>query len=238
MRLVGHSGADAGYRSYTGRYPEHAFAVAVLCNAATSDPAGLAARVANIYLSAFAKPAPPPPVATTKLTTQQLSRFAGIYVNAVTGSPTWVTLKDSTLIAGRRTGPALLAVGDNRFRLANAEWEFAPNGNLVQRFLGSPSRHPVALVKRDAARPTAAELASYAGTYTSDELAATYVVTASDTALNLRTRTNKPETVTPVYGDTFAGPFLVEFTRDQGGRPSGLLISTGRARKIRFEKKP
>ena len=238
MRLVGHSGADAGYRSYTGRYPDRAFAVAVLCNAATSNPADLASRVANIYLRAYAKPAPPLPVATTKLTRQQLSRFAGIYVNQVTGSPTYVTLTDSTLVVGRRTGPALVAVGDNRFRLGNAEWEFAPNGNLVQKFLGSPPRHPVTLVKRDAARPSAAELATYAGTYVSDELAATYVVTAADTALNVRTRTNKPETVTPVYGDTFAGPFLVEFTRDQSGRPSGLLISTGRARKIRFEKKP
>jgi hypothetical protein len=194
--------------------------------------------VANIYLSAFAKPAPPAPVATTKLTTQQLSRFAGIYVNPVTGSPTYVTLTNTTLVVGRRTGPALVAAGDNRFRLGNAEWEFAPNGDLVQRFLGSPPRHPVRLVKRDTARPSAAELATYAGTYTSDELAATYVVTAQDTALNLRTRTNPPVTVTPVYGDAFAGPFLVEFTRDQGGRPSGLLISTGRARKIRFEKKP
>jgi CubicO group peptidase (beta-lactamase class C family) len=238
MRLVGHSGADAGYRSYTGRYPEHAFAVAVLCNASSSDPAGLAARVANIYLSAFAKPAPPPPVPTTKLTRQQLSRFAGIYVNPATGSPTYVTLTDSTLIVGRRTGPALIAAGDNRFRLGNAEWEFAPNGSLVQKFLGSPPRHPVTLVKRDAARPSAAELASYAGTYTSDELAAMYVVTAKDTVLNLRTRTNPPVTIIPAYGDAFTGPFLVEFTRDQSGRPSGLLISTGRARKIRFEKKP
>src|SRR6476660_4218509 len=113
MRFVGHSGADAGYRSYTGRYPEHAFAIAVLCNAATSDPVGLATRVASIYLSAFAKPAPPPPVATTKLTRQQLSRFAGIYVNPVTGNPTYVTLTDSTLVVGRKTGPALVAAGEN-----------------------------------------------------------------------------------------------------------------------------
>ena len=237
MRLVGHSGADAGYRSYTGRYPEHAFAVAVLCNASSSDPAGLASQVANIYLSRFAKPTTPP-VATTTLTPQQLARFAGIYVNPVTGNPTYVTLTGSTLVVGRRTGPALVATGDNRFRLGNAEWEFAPNGDLVQRFLGSPPRHPVTLVKREAARPPAAELATFAGTYTSDELGATYMITATDTALDFRTRTNRPVTLSPAYADAFTGPFLVEFTRDQGGRPSGLLISTGRARKIRFEKNP
>jgi hypothetical protein len=116
MRLVGHSGGDAGYRTYTGRYPEHAFAVAVLCNASTSDPVGFATQVANIYLSAFAKPAAPAPVATMKLTTQQLSRFAGIYVNTVTGNPTYVTLTDSTLVVGRKTGrrsspPATTASG-------------------------------------------------------------------------------------------------------------------------------
>src|SRR5688572_5376955 len=53
MRLVGHSGADAGYRAYTGRYPEHAFAVAVLCNAGPTNPSALSAEVAAIYLKSF-----------------------------------------------------------------------------------------------------------------------------------------------------------------------------------------
>ena len=237
MKLVGHSGADAGYRSYTGRYPEHAFAVAVLCNAAPTNPADLAAKVAGIYLKAFAKPTPAP-TATAKLTKAELSRFAGLYVNPITGAPTWVALADTGLVVGRRTGPALVPVAANRFRTGSAEWEFAPNGDLVQRFLGSPPRHPVTLVRREAVRPSASELAAYAGSYTSAELGATYLVSATDSGLTLRTRTNPPVTASPVYADTFSGPFLIEFTRDQGGRLTGALVSTGRVRKIRFEKNP
>jgi len=237
MKLVGHSGADAGYRSYTARYPEHAFAVAVLCNAAPTNPADLAAKVAGIYLKAFAKPTPAP-TATAKLTKAELSRFAGLYVNPITGAPTWVALADTGLVVGRRTGPALVPVAANRFRTGSAEWEFAPNGDLVQRFLGSPPRHPVTLVRREAVRPSASELAAYAGSYTSAELGATYLVSATDSGLTLRTRTNPPVTASPVYADTFSGPFLIEFTRDQGGRLTGALVSTGRVRKIRFEKNP
>jgi CubicO group peptidase (beta-lactamase class C family) len=237
MKLVGHAGGDAGYRTYTGRYPEHAFAVAVLCNAAPADPVGLAAKVAGLYLKAFAKPTRGP-AATAKLTKNELSRFAGLYVNPTTGAPTFVTLADTGLVVGRRTGPALVPVAANRFRIGTSEWEFAPNGDLVQRFLGSPPRHPVTLVRREASHPSASELAAYAGAYTSAELGATYIVAATDTSLTLRTRTNPPVTATPAYGDTFLGPFLVEFTRDQGGRLTGALLSTGRVRKIRFEKNP
>ena len=237
MKLVGHAGGDAGYRTYTGRYPEHAFAVAVLCNASTADPVGLAAKVAGVYLKAFAKPTPAPK-ATATLTKSELSRFAGLYVNPTTGAPTFVTLADTGLVVGRRTGPALVPVAANRFRIGNAEWEFAPNGDLVQRFLGSPPRHPVTLVKREVSHPSATELAAYAGAYTSAELGATYIVATADSGLTLKTRTSPPATFTPGYGDTFLGPFLVEFTRDQGGRLTGALVSTGRVRKIRFEKNP
>jgi hypothetical protein len=87
-------------------------------------------------------------------------------------------------------------------------------------------------------RPSASELAAYAGSYTSAELGATYLVSATDSGLTLRTRTNPPVTASPVYADTFSGPFLIEFTRDQGGRLTGALVSTGRVRKIRFEKNP
>ena len=95
------------------------------------------------------------------------------------------------------------------------------------------------LVRREVAHPSASDLAAYAGSYTSAELGATYVVAATDSGLTLRTRTNPLVTAVPGYGDTFLGPyFLIEFTRDQGGRLTGALVSTGRVRKVRFEKNP
>ena len=238
MLLVGHGGADAGYRSYTGRYPEHGFAIAVLCNAAAADPGGLAANVSARFLRRFAKPVPAPVVATAKPSKDELSRLAGVYVNPVTRNVTFLSLKDSSLIVGRTTGPALVPIGPRRFWFApqQAEWQFAPNGDLVVTFKGTPPRQPVTLVKREAARPSRSDLAAYAGTYSSPELGALYVVSASDTALKVRTGVNDPWVATPAYGDTFLGRGIVEFTRDQSGRLTGFHISTGRVRRVRFDK--
>ena len=237
--LVGHSGADAGYRAYTGRYPEHGFAVAVLCNASTSNPSALADSVSRLYVEALRGGTPPAPVvAQTNLSADALARFAGLYVHPVTGSTNYVSVKDGKLIAGRTTGPELVPLGGNRFWFAGprSEVEFLPDGNIVMRFRGSPPRQPVTLVRREPARPSAADLARYAGTYYSEELGATYTVAATDSGLSLRTRTSQPRTVTPAYGDTFAGFALVEFTRDGSGRVTGMLMSTGRSRKVRFER--
>ena len=243
MRLVGHSGADAGYRAYTGRYPEHAFAVAVLCNAGPSNPSALSAEVAAIYLKSFMKPVPAPVVATAKPSPQELARVAGLYVNPVTGNVTFVTLRDTALVVGRTMGPALVPIGERRFWFApqQAEWEFTPNGTLVQRFRSAPPRTSMTLTRREAARSSRQDLAGYAGSYSSDELGATYLVAATDTALTFRTRTAQPWTVIPSYGDTFLGQSLVgqsllEFTRDASGRVNGVLMSTGRVRKVRFDK--
>ena len=238
-RLVGHSGADAGYRGYTGRYPEHGLAVAVLCNAAPTNPQALAESIATVFLG----PAPSGPAAPTpaprRPTIAELSRVAGVYVNPVTGSPTFVTVKDSSLIVGLTNGPALVPLSATRFWFPpqQAEWEFRPNGELVATFRAAPPRQPVKFVRRDARKPTASELRRYAGTFRSDELGgATYTVTATDTALAFRTRANPPRTVTHAYGDTFLGFAQIEFVRAPSGQITGLLMSTGRSRKIAFSK--
>ncbi len=49
-RVVGHGGADAGYRADVERYPEHGLATVVLCNAASAVPAQLGRQVAEAYL--------------------------------------------------------------------------------------------------------------------------------------------------------------------------------------------
>ena len=237
-RLVGHGGADAGYRSYTGRYPELGFAVAVACNAAPSDPSSLAEGVSRAFLKGMLPATPAPVAASYTPTAEQLGRLAGLYVNSTTGNVTFVTAKDGKLMVGRTNGPTLVPIAENRFWFApqRADWEFRSNGDVVVTFKSSPPRHPVTLVRHDAARPSRADLQRYVGTYYSDELRATYIVAATDTALTLRTGTSDPETVTPAYRDVFLGFVTVEFTRDASANVSGMQLSTGRVRKVRFEK--
>ena len=49
-QLIQHSGGDAGYRSYLGRFPDDNFAVMVFSNYANSNPRNLALEVADVYL--------------------------------------------------------------------------------------------------------------------------------------------------------------------------------------------
>jgi CubicO group peptidase (beta-lactamase class C family) len=239
-RLVGHGGADAGYRTYLGRFPEHGVTVTVLCNAAPANPAALARGVADVLLAGKLAPVEPPVAARATPTREQLAPLAGVYAHPVTGAPLFVTLRNDTLLLGRPAGPALVPLGERRFRVAGqpVEVEFTPQGELVQHVLAWPPRPPLRAARREPARPTRAELDEYAGTYYSEELGATYTVAATDSTLRLSTRWGEARTVRPAYGATFAGDLLVKFTRAQGarGRVTGMLVSSGRVRDVRFER--
>ena len=56
-REVGHGGVTAGYRAWTGRYPQYGIAVAVLCNGNT-NPAQLARDLVDLHLPAAAVAVP------------------------------------------------------------------------------------------------------------------------------------------------------------------------------------
>jgi len=237
-RLVGHSGGDAGYRTYLGRFPEHGLAVAVLCNAAAANPVALARSVADVYLGDRLERVPEPPTARVTLTPAQVAPLAGVYANPVTGAPLFITLRRDTLVVGRTTGPALVPLTERRFRVTGqpVQLEFTPEGHLVQTVLAWPRRTPVTLTRREPVRPSRADLERYAGTYYSEELGATYTVAATDSTLVLRTRWGTERTVRPAYGDTFAGDFLLAFTRGRGGSITGMRMSTGRVRNVAFER--
>src|SRR5688500_1558956 len=129
--LVGHGGADAGYRAYLGHFPEHELSVAVLCNAAQANPAALARSVADVLLGDRLAAAPgPPPTARVTLAPDELSALEGVYVHPVTGAPYFITRRGDTLVAGRTTGPALVPLGERRFRVGAqpVELELTPDG--------------------------------------------------------------------------------------------------------------
>ena len=237
-RLVGHSGGDAGYRTYLGRFPEHGLSITVLCNAAPANPVALTRSVADVYLAGKLAPAEGVVKAATTLSAEQLARLAGVYVNPSTGAPTFVTLRRDTLIVGRTSGPPLIPLSDRRFRVSGqpVEIEFTPTGRLVQTIDVWPPRRPLTLERREMVQPSRADLERYTGSYYSEELGATYTVTATDSTLVLKTRWGTDRVVRPAYADTFVGDGLITFTRDRNRRVDGMLMSSGRVRRVRFER--
>ena len=233
--VVNHGGADAGYRTWLGRFPEHELDVAVLCNAASSNPTALARSVADVFLPATLAAAAPPVPAAVAVAPDELRPLAGAYVHPTTGAMVFLSLRGDTLIAGRTAGPALVPIGPRRFRVSGqpVEFEFSGNGALREHPLTWPARSPVTWRRETPVQPTAAQLAAYAGTYHSEELGATYTVTVRDSALVFGTRWATDVVLRPTYADAFAGPFVVNFTR-RGGKVDGMAMSSGRVRRVRF----
>ena len=85
---------------------------------------------------------------------------------------------------------------------------------------------------------SAANLATYAGEYRSDEAEATYTAAVVEGRLVLRMRPNATLRLSPTYADAFAGPggSVVRFIRGADGRVQAFTLGTERVRELRFDR--
>jgi CubicO group peptidase (beta-lactamase class C family) len=112
LRRIGHSGGDAGYRSYVGRFPDQDLGVIVLSNLASFDPEGRAMDVARLYLGdqmkepQDAEPAAAAPNGTGtrrreafEATAAELAAYAGEYACPELETSYRLVVKGDTLVA-------------------------------------------------------------------------------------------------------------------------------------------
>jgi CubicO group peptidase (beta-lactamase class C family) len=211
VRQVDHSGSTAGYRAHLARYPDERLSVAVLCNVTSGQATQYAHAVADLFLASHLKPAPAPARA---LAGAELDAAVGVYRDTVTGVP--------LTISRERAAPR-----------AGQTWEFDGSGGLrVRDAYGSVDEY----VRTTAAEPSADQLRSLAGIYTSGEAETTITAAMDGGALVLKRRPDTVIKLTPVYTDAFsAGGFgTVIFTRDSAGRPNGVRVSQDRVWDLRF----
>lgn len=235
---VSHSGGTAGYRSFLTRYPDQGLSVAVLCNAGNAKAWISARKVAEVYLgSALAPVTAPSPAAVDAAA---LARWAGLYRDVPTGEPLRIAMKDGALHA--EDEGALVPVSDSLFLRGEG-------GDRLQ-FRGTDVARSFDLIDRDGfkvhyaiateVKPTAAELAKYEGTYTSEEAEATYVLRVESGVLVATRRPGVRFTLAPAYHDAFTNAELplVRFRRDARGQVVALSLGLGRVRDLRFERVP
>ncbi|MDB4869185.1 MAG: aminopeptidase [Gemmatimonadales bacterium] len=241
-RFVGHGGADAGYRSGVLRFPEHALAIAVLCNAATAAPWTLTVGVADAYIGGKLGPveaqimpkAVPLPIAT-------LRSRAGVYVQPTTLEILELTVLNGQLILGHTSGPTLVPVAENRFRITEQPFELVFRAGEHAGFERQPlsGGRPVAFEWRQPTGASSSALAEYAGEYYSEEVDARYRVTASDSALLFRTGTSDPTRARPLFLNTFDwdGDYTVQFIRS-GAQVTGFEVTNNQMRRVKFVRVP
>jgi CubicO group peptidase (beta-lactamase class C family) len=134
----GHSGADAGFRSYAVHFPDERLGVVVLSNAANANPGRLALAVADIYLGETgplaqqvagppAPSRPQPPARGWQPAAAQLGGFTGDFYSPELATIYSVELRDDVLVL------ASTRIADTRLTPGDAEDTFRA-GNRVLRF--------------------------------------------------------------------------------------------------------
>lgn len=245
LRIVEHSGGDAGYRSHIVRFPEQRFSVACLCNSGGANPAGLAYQVADIYLAGAISPSPTPAELTgITLTEEELNSKVGVYWDARSEDIARLSLSEGKLrLVGIGFNNLLTPIDRNRFR--------APVRQLELTFEATTQSTPLRMtVSREGARPIQLEampppdnskLSEFEGSYYSDEIDSTYRVALREGKLVLLRKKFDPVSLTPAFRDAFTTMSILgtlRFTRDSQNHINGFRLSSGRIRNFVFVRVP
>ncbi len=238
LRTIGHGGADAGYRADVVRFPDQNLSVVALCNASSIQPGVLTRKVAGLYLADQMTSLPSPITASAN----ELARLAGSYWNEATDDAQVLIVKDGKLV-GASGFPLLVPMGQDRFRIGESSTEvgfLSSSAGAVQGFdIVSPPRTPLhyARVSPWPSRP-GASLDSRAGRYHSDELDATWSVVVKDGRLIIQSVKQPDAALDYLSGDRFVSSDVgtITFLRSGSGDVNGLTVSTGRVRRLRFDR--
>ncbi len=247
QKVIEHSGGDAGYRSHLMRFPDRRFSVACLCNYGGTNPSRFARQVTDVYLASVLAPEPAKPaspIASVKLTEEELKNKVGVYWDATAEEMGRVSISDGKLqlFAAGLSAP-LIPIEANRFSVAEqpvvAVFDVSPQGKLLRLTLNFTGRKPITL---DAMPPAdTSKLSEYEGAYYSDEIDSTYRVTLKDGTLVVTRKKGGQTQLTPRFRDAFGSLGILgvfRFTRDAQNSVNGFRLSAGRIRNFLFVKQP
>jgi len=240
--VISHGGGWAGYRSFVIYIPEKRFGVAILSNAGNVGEAGLAVKIADLYLRISPeKPADPSgntEPGAVKSDPATWDPFLGTY-----------RLGPNLLLTITREGDQLMAQGSREDKVKmtpisersfyveafRAPVEFGrENGgqvtNLLYRGINAP--------KLSVPELTSGRLAEYVGDYWSEELRLAGRIEIKDGKLASHQRSGNWVYLMPTETDRFdaADGFVLEFTRNPVSEITGMRVSGDRVRRIRYKR--
>jgi CubicO group peptidase (beta-lactamase class C family) len=248
VRQVGHSGSDAGFRSYCGRFVghgEHGLGVVILANLSTMEPARLAQSVADLRLGARLSPLPAPPA--TRAPSElgiDLGAYAGSYILTQVGMRVTVRAAADGLNidAGGELNINALPVDAERFYApALAETVvFEHAGGAVTGFR-LPRFGRMMQVKRILDLPPSEATLAMEGDYYSSELDTTYRVRRLPRGLVVEHQRLPDTLLLPTGPGEFegdrsgSGTFVFDL-REGSLLARGFRLTGGRCRNLLFER--
>ncbi len=230
IKEVTHSGGTAGYQTYLARFPEKKLSVAALCNGFPPSSGDVVYSVVDEIFGPFPEPAK---VEGLSMPEERLKKYAGLWKNDITRNVNPIAVDKGELKLG---STVLKPMGDGSFMLGDRKLKFAdgsPATATIHNVDGSVTR--LTLVTEW--RPSAADLATFAGDWHSDEAQATltFSVEGDKAFIVQRPITRLP--LRPIYKDHFTTQgFVVWVTRDAKGNIDKLHVGGSRLRDIYFSR--
>lgn len=232
LPVVAHGGALFGYRTEIQRFPQQKFSSIILCNIGTADTTKLSNQVADVYL---ADKLAAEPVSSVRV---DASGWVGWYRDIHSHSVAEVTAsKDGLGLFGAQ----FQARDATHFVTADGRAEIAVEskaGSGKRLSLSFRDSAPQILETYEPLKESEEKFAQYEGSYTSEELEATYRLALKDGKLTLTAGWQPAATLQPTIRDEFQGPFgtALVFRRDAQNQITGFDIFAGRVRNIFFSK--
>jgi len=251
LQLIGHSGGDAGFRSYAGRFPDQRLGVVVLQNAAYANPSVLSREIAAVFLEEQMDPVEekeptekPGEKDFITVDPETLKQYEGIYELQY---DLWAKfyIQDNRLWIeqgwdGNKN--LLSAMSETRFYIEEVEAYAVFGENDEKEVILTIEFKEDKLTGRRISEGIEGfgDLKEYEGSYYSDELGTVYDLTVQNDTLVATHRRHEEITLMPTRKDTFRGNAWwfrkLEFQRE-GGEITGFLLSGSRVRNLRFSKK-
>ncbi len=242
--IVSHGGADAGFRSFVVRFPEHDLGIVVLSNLRSFSPQTIAMQIADIYLNDKLIETGEKSIAVGQMDLSTLHSYEGVY-RMESGTVLTVKLeRDSLWMQPFGQGRLfLIPVGEGRFSVREPEIgvEFirdeSSSGFGIQISVGGTKNHGRYIAAGVDLSP---ELNEYTGTYFSRELETFYSLELADGRLVARHRRHNDILLSPVTQDLCVGDAwwfrTLDFVRGEDGSIAGFRLTGGRVRNLLFMK--
>ena len=251
LTLISHGGADAGYRTYLGRFPDQRFSVIVFSNLGSFNTGGMAMKISDIYLDEFldkeekvAETDKKEDVEFKDVNIAVLEEYIGEY-ELFPGFILTISFENSQLM-GQATGQPkveMKALNDSIFvvPVADATIIFSRDDqNKVSQLLLKQGGQDMKAPKLKAFDPKSVNLKELTGEFFSKELGTSFSFIVENDTLIARHQRHPDFILTPTKSDFFSGSVWfyqgIEFVRNSDKTIIGLKASNGRARNLWFHK--
>lgn len=250
LKTISHSGGDAGFRSHLLLFPDQRFAVAVLSNCGSMNPAQLARLTAEAYLGSLLEE-------ETNKEKSSERKEVNVPPSVFEAYEGKYELEDGSLLTITREGDHLMAEHPNApekmqlfpesmakffLKTADVRVQFHPEQDgYVQRLTVFAEGNEIKGKRIQVKRLSPEQMREYTGDYYSGELDTTYRIVLQDDKIIARHRRHGDIPLVRTKEDLFTGRrwffHKVHFIRNDQNQIEGFLLTGGRVRNLRFERK-